>query len=101
MQKVVSGEFNPDATRSGMFKVVDVATADEVQDDLASSSCGSEDEDDADFFEEEKVVEEVAGRWQPDQHDDQASGFVRHVTCAFTRSWTKVALTWLVAELCR
>ena len=59
INQVVSGEFNPDATRSGLF--IPRRDDDELEaSDL--SSLGSEDEDDADVFEEEKAVEDVAGR---------------------------------------
>ena len=72
--KVVSGEFNPDATRSGLFVPRPLGEDLEVSD---LSSLGSEDEDDADLFEEEKAVEDVAGRWQPADIDDSCIYF-RH-----------------------
>ena len=79
IEKVVAGSFNPDTTRSGMF-----APAGAVYDGCsssASSSCGSEDEDDKDLFEEEKAVEDVAGKWQPPEHEaNDEVVFVRHLT---------------------
>ena len=74
ISQVVSGEFNPDATRSGLF-IPRPGDAELEASDL--SSLGSEDEDDADVFEEEKAVEDVAGRWQPDDVKDGCTYF-RH-----------------------
>ena len=74
INQVVSGEFNPDATRSGLF--IPRRDGDELEaSDL--SSLGSEDEDDADVFEEEQAVEDVAGRWQPDDVGEGCTYF-RH-----------------------
>ena len=76
ISQVVSGEFSPDATRSGLFLSRHDGLSDEVSE---ISSVGSEDEDDADLFEEEKAVEDVGGRWQP---NDIPDGFVyfRHLS---------------------
>ena len=79
IEKVVAGSFNLDTTRSGMF-----ASAGAVDDGCASSassSCGSEDEDDKDLIEEERVVEDVAGKWQPPEHEaSDEVVFVRHLS---------------------
>ena len=80
ISKVISGEFDPDTTRSGMFSSAAPSSGDD-QSSAASSSCGSDDEDDKDVFEEERAVEDVAGKWQPAEpgsSDDAA--FVRHCT---------------------
>ena len=71
-----SFQFSPDATRSGLFLSRHDGLSDEVSE---ISSVGSEDEDDADLFEEEKAVEDVGGRWQP---NDIPDGFVyfRHLS---------------------
>ncbi len=72
--QVVSGEFNPDATRSGLF----IPRPDDAELEASDlSGLGSEDEDDADVFEEDKAVEGVAGRWQPDDVKDGCTYF-RH-----------------------
>ena len=80
IEKVVAGTFNPDTTRSGMF----ASQADGFDDgpaSPASSSCGSEDEDDKDLFEEEEAVEAVAGKWQPAEPDSMEKvSYVRHLT---------------------
>ena len=50
-------------------------------DDINSSSCGSEDEDDRDVYEEERAIEQVAGAWQPKQVEpDSLQVYVRHAT---------------------
>ena len=48
--KVAIGSFDPDLTRSGMF-AREAGALLNVGDDIDSSSCGSEDEDDRDVFE--------------------------------------------------
>ena len=79
IEKVVAGSFNPDTTRSGMF--APAGAVDDGCSSSASSSCGSEDEDDKDLFEEEKAVEDVAGKWQPPEHEaNDEVVFVRHLT---------------------
>ena len=80
IDSVADGSFNPDLTRSGMF--AREAGGDlECDDSFESSSCGSEDEDDKDVFEEEQAIEHVAGDWQPKPRaEDAAAVYVRHST---------------------
>ena len=76
----VAGRFDPDLSRSGLF-AREAAAGVEDNDRVAASSCGSEDEDDQDLFEEEKAIEQVASDWQPKTSGDDDSGvYVRHVS---------------------
>ena len=78
--KVAAGTFDPDLTRSGMF-AREAGAQMAATDDIDSSSCGSEDEDDRDVFEEEQAIEQVAGDWQPKLPEpDSAQVYVRHAT---------------------
>eukprot|EP00435_Cladocopium_sp_Y103_P044655 s723_g12.t1 len=80
IDKVAAGKFAPDLTRSGMF-AREAGAAQDDQSSISSSSCGSEDEDDKDVFEEEVAIEQVAGAWQPEaKPTEQAAAFVRHIT---------------------
>ena len=80
IEKVVAGTFNPDTTRSGMF-ASQADGSDDGPGSPASSSCGSEDEDDKDLFQEEEAVEAVAGKWQPPEPDStEEVSYVRHLT---------------------
>ena len=80
IDSVADGKFNPDLTRSGMF-AREAGGEPAFEDDLDSSSCGSEDEDDKDVFEEEQAIEHVAVDWQPKSRtEDAAAVYVRHTT---------------------
>lgn len=80
VNKVERGEFEPDLTRSGLF-AKEAGGADNDVDDIVSSSCGSDDEDDRDIHAEENAIEQVAGTWQPAaQSGDESAVFVRHCT---------------------
>lgn len=84
--EVASGEFLPDVTRSGLLAkdIRDLHGADLGGDldegiEAASSSQGSEDEDDIDAVAEEQAVEQVAGRWQPAARGvEDGAQFFRH-----------------------
>ena len=86
--QVVSGEFNLDATRSGLF----IPRPDDAELEASDlSSLGSEDEDDADDFEEEKK------QWKMLQAGGSlmmskmaALIFVTQARGAFTRPWTRL-----------
>ena len=72
VDKVAIGEFDPDLTRSGMF-AREARGPEADMDDICSSSCGSEDEDDRDVFAEEEAIEQISADWQPkvpDQGDE-------------------------------
>jgi hypothetical protein len=78
--KVAGGSFDPDLTRSGMF-AREAGASQDAGDDIDSSSCGSEDEDDRDVYEEEQAIEQVAGAWQPKHVEpDSLQVYVRHAT---------------------
>ena len=78
--KVAGGSFDPDLTRSGMF-AREAGAVQDAGDDIDSSSCGSEDEDDRDVYEEEQAIEQVAGAWQPKHVEaDTLQVYVRHAT---------------------
>ena len=78
IDSVANGSFDPDLLRSGLFAREAAAGADDG-DSVATSSCGSEDEDDQDVFAEEEAIEHVARDWQPKGSvDDDSSVYVRH-----------------------
>ena len=80
IDNVANGTFDPDLSRSGLFAREAAGGAGD-NDSVATSSCGSEDEDDQDLFEEERAIEQVASDWQPaSSGDDGSVVYVRHVS---------------------
>ena len=76
--KVAGGSFDPNLTRSGMF-AREAGALQDAGDDIDSSSCGSEDEDDRDVYEEEQAIEHVAGVSQLKHVEpDTVQVYVRH-----------------------
>ena len=63
-EAVTFGRFRPDATRSGYFVSEKLARGREPQDELDSSSCGSDDEEAPDYAEDELASDALA-RWEP------------------------------------
>ncbi|CAE7482471.1 unnamed protein product [Symbiodinium microadriaticum] len=60
LEAVTFGRFRPDATRSGYFASEKLARDREPQDELDSSSCGSDDEEAPDYAEDEGASDALA-----------------------------------------
>ena len=100
INKVERGEFDPDLTRSGLF-AKEAGNANDDGDDIVSSSCGLDDEDDRDIHAEEDAIEQVAGTWQQFSLEMkvQCLSGIPH-RAAFTSSWMSLGYTWHVDVLC-
>ena len=77
-------QFFPDATRSGYFPsdaLPEDASMEQQSDgsgDETNSSRGSLSEEDVNHEEDEAVVSEIVGKWDPKGADDPAQQFARH-----------------------
>ena len=87
-------------TRSGLF-AKEAGNANDDGDDIVSSSCGLDDEDDRDIHAQEDAIEQVAGTWQQPSLEMkvQCLSGIPH-RAAFTSSWMSLGYTWHVDVLC-